>query len=80
MARGKPARVSAANPSTVMPAKAGIHAFLQARKGKEELLFCEQKRSKKNFNFLRALAPVGPTPAVSKSFFASFFSKKEALS
>jgi hypothetical protein len=37
-----------------------------------------KKRSKKLF-LLRALAVVVPQPAVSKSFFASFFSKKEVL-
>jgi hypothetical protein len=50
---------------------------------KQELLFCEQKRSKKNFNLLWAVAPDVPTPAVSKSFLLrgrlGFFSKKEAL-
>jgi hypothetical protein len=38
-----------------------------------------KKRSKKLL-LLRALAAAGPRPAVSKSFFASIFSKKEALS
>jgi hypothetical protein len=46
---------------------------------KQALLFCEQKRSKKNF----ALAGCGAFRANaprSGRFFASFFSKKEALS
>jgi hypothetical protein len=34
-----------------MPAQAGIHDFLKASK---TLLFCEQKRSKKNFDFAPA--------------------------
>jgi len=33
----------------------------------------------KIFRFLGALADSGPKPAVNGSFFASFFSKKEAL-
>jgi len=37
-----------------------------------------KKRTKK-LSVLRALVMKVPTPALSKSFFASFFSKKEAL-
>jgi hypothetical protein len=47
-------------------------------KERKSLLFCEQKRSKKNFD-----SPVG-APAVpqrgNQSFFGNFFSKKELLS
>jgi hypothetical protein len=45
---------------------------------KQGLLFLKKKKQK-NFYFRRDLAPAAPAPAVSKSFFASFFSKKEAL-
>jgi len=38
-----------------------------------------KKKKQKNFHFLWALARLVPAPAVSGSFFASFFSKKEAL-
>jgi len=66
-----------------MPAKAGIHALpaIPSIEKKQALLFCEQKRSKKNF------APVGCGDAVAKApkdrkFFASpggqpSFSKKK---
>jgi hypothetical protein len=44
---------------------------------KQDLLFCEQKRSKKNFA-LRALATPVATPPRTESFLLLFF-KKEAL-
>jgi hypothetical protein len=76
-------------PSHVMPAKAGIHDFPEQTRSsprrpmpierKKALLFCEQKRSKKNFDSPRASATPAPTPAVTKSFLLLFF-KKEALS
>jgi len=45
--------------------------------GKESASFLK-KRSKK-LSVLRALARLLPKPAVTEIFFASFFSKKEAL-
>jgi len=45
----------------------------------EALLFLKKKKQK-NFYLLGAAAHAVPTPAVNESFFASFFSKKEALS
>jgi hypothetical protein len=49
------------------------------REDKQELLFCEQKRSKKNFDLLGALASArDPAPAGAKVF-CFFFSKKKRL-
>jgi hypothetical protein len=45
---------------------------------RKNLLFCEQKRSKKNFISLMGLRPV-PQDG-NQSFFASFCSQKEVLS
>jgi len=45
----------------------------------EALLFLKKKKQK-NFHLQRALVPAAPQPLVNRSFFASFFSKKEALS
>jgi hypothetical protein len=46
---------------------------------KQALLFCEQKRSKKNFNSLDVPRPVPNPREAEQSFFGSFFSKKELL-
>jgi hypothetical protein len=46
---------------------------------KEELLFCEQKRSKKNFVGLMWRRPRHTRPQGSKSLFGSFSSEKEHL-
>jgi hypothetical protein len=52
---------------------------LYLEKGSKSLLFCEQKRSKKNFisSVWRCRCQQGAKR--SKSFFGSFFSKKELL-
>jgi hypothetical protein len=52
---------------------------LGTQKGKQALLFL-QKKTQKNFDFLKLVTPAVAAPAVNKSFFASFFAKKEALS
>jgi len=46
---------------------------------KKAFLFCEQKRSKKKFDLLGALAPALPQPTVSKSFLLLFSKKKPFL-
>jgi hypothetical protein len=50
-------------------------------RGKKALLFCEQKRSKKNFIYLRSCWSHGPWPSFAKVFCfpgrGAFFSKKK---
>jgi len=45
------------------------------RRKKSELFFCEQKRSKKNLDLLRAFANHCRSPALNKSFLVVFFKK-----
>jgi hypothetical protein len=52
---------------------------LRGHEGRQKsLLFCEQKRSKKNFVSFGPVAVSTPREA-EQSFFGSFFSKKERL-
>jgi hypothetical protein len=58
-----------------MPAQAGIHNLQKARKS---LLFCEQKRSKKNFCNLDRAGQTALGPKLIKVL-CFFFSKKKFL-
>jgi len=56
-----------------------LYWWTSLRKGKKSLLFCEQKRSKKNFDFSDVTLPVSHPPEGEQKFFWFFFSKKELL-
>jgi hypothetical protein len=45
----------------------------------KSLLFCEQKRSKKNFDFFDVALPVPHPREAEQKFFGSFFQKRTAF-
>jgi len=49
------------------------------KKEKKSLLFCEQKRSKKNFDFFVVTGTVEHTREAEQKFFGSFFQKRTAF-
>jgi hypothetical protein len=63
-----------------MQAPAPARVMMTFRKSRGRKTFFFGKKEPKNFCSLRALAPALPNPSANKSFFASFFAKKEVLS